>query len=336
MAVRVCGTLQAMAIDTSRRRFAASLPLALMAGPRAAFAQDDEVVKLIVPYAAGGASDVLARTVTPTMARGLGKSVVVENVSGVGGALGAQKVLDTGRGGQALLVGTLSELVLTPLASPSVKYRPQDFRLLCVLAQAPVVLFARPDFPGRSVDEVLALARAPGAKPLSYSSSGVGSLFHLIGASFAERAGVEMTHVAYRGVALAVQDLAAGVVDLAFFPMIPTFAQLLEAGRVKPIAVLARQRSASLANVPTADESVGLKNFHFDAWSGIFAPADLGLGIANRLASAANEGVATPAFQKLMASITSTAGVPMTLQEAEGYYQREVERFTGIARKTKL
>jgi tripartite-type tricarboxylate transporter receptor subunit TctC len=325
------------AIDPTRRRLSATL-LAGLAGSAftPAWAQSADTLSLVVPYPAGGGSDLVARTIQPSMAKTLGKTIVVDNVGGVAGSLGAQKMLDTGGAGQAMLIGSQNELVLAPLALKAVRYKGPDFRMVAHLSNSPLVLFARPDFPANTIDELVKLGKAPGAKPFTLANVGKGSLYHLVGEAFADRLGLQVTHIPYRGGAPAMQDLGGGVVDLVFFPLLPTYVQMIEAGRLKAIGTAAEKRSTALPKVPAFSETAALKDFYFDAWSGLFVSAKVDTETAARLGKAANEAVATPEYQKMLALAGASVGPALTLEQAAAFYKRETDRYLDIARKIKL
>ncbi len=323
----------------SRRGFSLALlaAAATVAGaPARAQTPGADVQSLVVPYPAGGAADVVARTLQPTMAKALGKTVIVDNVSGVAGSLGSQKMLNSGAGGQVMLVGSPNEVILAPLALKAVKYKPQDFKLVSHLGTAPIVLFTRADFPANNVEELVKLAKAPGAKPITYATSGKGTLYHLVAESFAGKFGLSMTHVPYRGGAPAMQDLAGSTVDIMFAPMIPQYLQLIEAGRLKAIGIAAPKRSPVLPNVQAFGEIQALKDFVFDAWIGIFVPAALNADSAARIGKAAYEAAATPEFHKVLQFSGNAAGHPFTLEQAAAFYKSETERYEQIARAIKL
>jgi tripartite-type tricarboxylate transporter receptor subunit TctC len=317
-----------LALGLIAAAFAGSAALAQTPGP--------DVLSIIAPYPAGGASDVVARTLQPAMAKVLGKTMIVDNVSGVAGALGSQKMLSSGAAGQSMLVGSPNEVILAPMALKAVKYKPQDFKLVTHLATAPVVLFTRPDFPANNVEELVKLAKAPGAKPITYATSGKGSLYHLVAESVAGRLGPNMTHVPYRGGAPAMQDVAGSAVDISFAPMIPQYLQLVEAGRLKVIGVAAASRSPALPKVQAFGEVPALKDLSFDAWVGIFVPAASSADSAARIGKAAYEAAATPEFQRVLQQSGNAAGHLFTPEQAAAFYKSETERYEQIARSIKL
>lgn len=324
-------------VQRTRLHLALTLAATAFAGT-AAMAQTPggDVMSIIVPYPAGGASDVVARTMQPTMAKVLGKTMIVDNVSGVAGSLGSQKMLGTGAAGQSMLVGSPNEVILAPLALKAVKYKPQDFKLVAHLASAPLVLIARPDLPANNIDEFLKFAKAPGAKPITYATSGKGSIYHLVAESFASKMGLTMTHVPYRGGAPAMQDVAGSAVDIMFSPLVPQYLQLIEAGRMKVIGIAAANRSPVLSKVQAFSETPALKDFYFEAWAGIFVPAALSADSAARIGKAAYEAAATPEFQKMLQQSGNAAGHLFTPEQALAFYKSETERYEQIAKAIKL
>jgi tripartite-type tricarboxylate transporter receptor subunit TctC len=321
-----------------RRRSVLALGLTGVLGAAPALAQtaDSGTLSLVVPYPAGAGGDLVARTLQPVMAKALARTVIVENVGGVAGALGVQKVLAAPPNGQTLLLGSPSELITTPLALKAAKYKPQDLRIVSVSVTAPLVIFARPDLPANNLEDLLKLAKTPGAKPLSYGSAGKGSLFHLAGADFAHRLGVEMTHVPYRGAMPALQDLGGSVIDLAFFPLVPQFVQMIETGRLKALAVLAPKRSPALPKVQATSELAALKDFHFESWAGVFVSPAVPEDAAARIAKAANDGALSDDFKKLSAQAGSTPVGTLSLAEAAAFYRREIDRYQAIAKTIQL
>ena len=167
-------------------------------------------VSLMVPYPAGGLSDVLARLVNVPLAKHLNQPVIVENLGGVSGAIAAQKVLTAPSDGYYLFQGSPNELILSPLANAAVKFKSEDFRLVQIIGAAQIAFLARKDIPANTVDELLDYARkvAKDGKPLTYASVGPGSFYHLLGEQLSKVTGIEMTHVPYKGGAPANQDLS--------------------------------------------------------------------------------------------------------------------------------
>ena len=325
-------------LQLQRRQFAfGMLSGAVLGAPAWAQTALPDVMSVVVPYPAGGASDVVARTLQPTLASSLGKTLIVENISGVNGALGAQKMLNANVPGQAMLVGSPNECILTPMSLKVVKYKAQDFKLVAHLATAAMVLFVRPDVPANNIDELIKLSKAPGAKPFTHANTGKGSVYHLMAEHFSDKLNLGLIQVPYRGGAPAIQDLAGGTVDLMFGAVIPQYLQMVETGRLKMIGIATAQRSASLPKVQAFGEIAALKeDNYFASWVGIFVPASTPNDMAARIGKAAYEGVASPSFQKVLSASGNSAGAVMTLEQAAAFYQSETNRYQQIAKKIRL
>ena len=166
-------------------------------------------VTLMVPYPAGGLSDVIARTVNTTLSKNMGQPVLVENLGGASGSIGAQKVLSAPSDGQMIFQGSPNELILAPLAISAVKYKSEDFRLVQMIATAQIGFVTRKDLPVNNVDEFLDYARkeAQAGRPITYASVGPGSFYHLLGEHLSKVTNIPMTHVPYKGIAPALQDV---------------------------------------------------------------------------------------------------------------------------------
>lgn len=325
-----------MILAASRTLLAAAFAFFVAAG---AFANTDpsSVVTLIVPYATGGGFDVGARRIQPELAKGLEKTVIVENVTGASGSIAAQRVLNADPSRLTILVGSPGEVVLPPLTLHTVRYKPQDFRLVAMLSTGTFVLLARPDLPAKNLQELIEKAKRAGDKPLTYGSAGTGSIYHMIGAEFGKRLGVPTTHVPYRGISPLLQDMMSGLIDIAFQPMTPSIVQLAQSGKIKVLAVLAHNRIPALPEAPSADEIPQLKDFHhYTIWSGLFVPSSFPKDVAAKIGKAANNVVATKAYRDWVAERGSSAGEVMTLEQAATFYERETKRFEDLARDINL
>lgn len=321
----------------TRRGFGlVTLAAALISGPALAQLPGADTMTMIVPYATGGSSDAVARALQPGMGKTLGKTMIVENIGGVGGSLGSQKLLSTPASQPAMLIGSPNELVLTPLAMKVVKYKPQDFKLAAQITGGPMLLFARPDFPADSVEELVKLAKAPGAKPFTYGSTGKGSQYHLITESFAAKFGLTMTQIPYRGLSPVMQDLAGNQLDLAFMPFVPQFLPMIESGRLKVLAVTSEKRSPVFPKAPALTEIPALKDFVFEGWVGVFVPAGMDPQLAARIGKAANNTAAQPEFQKLLTVAGASSAPALTLDQAAAFYKKEIDRYEQIAKSIKL
>jgi len=251
--------------------------------PAAARAQGDwpsRSLRIVVPFAPGGASDISARLVATHLTGRLGRPVVVENRAGAATVIGTQEVARSAPDGYTLLL-TPPPFVITQFAYPNLPYDPvRDFRAVALLVMAQNVLFVRADLPARDLAAFVMLARArPGA--LSYASPGNGSLPHVAFELLKLRTGIDVLHVPYRGGGPAVADLAAGRVDAMIASPLEAAGQV-QGGRVRPLMVVGPERIATWPDLPTADEA-GLPGFAAPGWFGLSAPAGVPDAIVARL-----------------------------------------------------
>lgn len=295
-----------------------------------------KAVTFIVPYPPGGPADATARWMEPGLRKALGQIVVVDNVGGVGGALGIQKVLGAAADGHQFLMGTPSDVILTPLAMAAVKHRPEQLRLVGLATRAPLVLVGRPQLAARSVQDLPGDARRPDTAELTYGSLGDGSLYHLVAEDFAARQKIRMTHVPYKGVAPLVQDLMGGQIDLAFLPSAGNLVDLIQQGKLRAFAVTDDHRLIRLPDVPTMNEAIGGKGFDYEIWAGIFVPRAVPADVAQRLNAAVNETVQGAEYRRLVEASGASVGATLSLAEAESYLLDQTARFRRIAQSVKL
>ena len=318
------------------RRAALFASLALAAGLAAAQAFPNKPVTLMVPYPAGGPSDAIARIMNNPLGKELGQQVLVENLGGVSGALGAQKVLSAPADGYYVFQGSPNEVILSPLANAAVKLKTEDFRLVHPVADAVMVFVTRKDLGVNSVDELIALARKSADKPLTYGSVGVGSLYHLILENVQAQTGVKLAHVPYKGNAPLLQDIGGGQVDFAVLVYSAAMGALAEQGKMKVIGQLGAQRSELLKNVPTAGEGQALKNFSYKIWTGFMVPRSTPEDVVIRLHAAIGKTLQNPEVRTQLAAQTQVASAPMTLAESAKFFEADTARYRAIAKQINL
>jgi len=224
--------------------------LPLMGGPAQAQGFPSKTITLLVTFPAGGQADAVARALAPALQKELGQPVIVDNVSGVGGSLGAQRVLNGPPDGHTLMLGTPIELVQTPMAVASARYKAEDFRMVGPVASTYMMMVVRPDFPATSVGEFVAAARNSGAKEFSFASVGRGSAYHLVAERFAQDTGIKLLHVPYKGAQQVITDLAGGQIDLAFLPLAGPVPGMLQTGKLKAIGFAAQARHRAFPQTP--------------------------------------------------------------------------------------
>lgn len=274
--------------------------LAALAMPAVARAQAPRVLTLVVPYAAGGGTDITAREFAQGFAAELGQTVVVENRGGAAGQVGSVGVARSRPDGLTLLFAVSTNIVVNP-------HLQKSERLDLATALVPVaqvssyqyVLVVHPSVPATTLPELIAYAKARPAGDLTYSSGGIGNANHLAGVLFADAAGLTMEHIPYRGTAPALLDVVAGRVTMNFSSPPPAIPQVRE-GRLRALAVTGPTRIAALPEVPTLAEA-GLPGVVITGWHGVFAPAGTPSATLDRLEQAARAAVAAPAFVERLA-----------------------------------
>ncbi|WP_203074020.1 Bug family tripartite tricarboxylate transporter substrate binding protein [Falsiroseomonas ponticola] len=258
---------------------------ALLATP--ALAQESwpsRPIRVIVPFTPGGGTDVMMRLVAQGLSNRFGQQVVVDNVAGAGGTIGAMQVVNAPPDGHTLLCGTPGSIAVNPVMQAGIRYHPlRDLAAVAQLTDSPIVLVANKDLPVNSVAELLAAARAaPG--DLNFGSAGPGSVAHLSGEMFCALAGVRITHVPYRGTAQSLLDLRAGRIQL-LFENLPPVMEAIGLGHIKALAVGTPQRSDLLPQLPTIAEA-GVPGYVSSSYMGLLAPARTPPEIVRRLAEA--------------------------------------------------
>jgi tripartite-type tricarboxylate transporter receptor subunit TctC len=252
-------------------------------------------IRLIVPFPAGGPTDIVARPFARMLGEGIKSTVVIDNRGGAGGSVGAEVVARSSPDGRTLLIGTVGTHAINPALYKTLSYDVQrDFTPIALVALAPVAIVVHPSQPVNSVAELVALAkRMPGK--LNYGSAGSGTPGHLTGEMFKSAAGIDLQHVPYRGSAPALTDLIGGQLQIMFDPLQSVLSNI-QAGRVRAIAVSSKERSSVLSNVPTIAES-GYSGFETTAWWGLFAPAKLPPAVAEELSAEVERIVRSDTFR---------------------------------------
>lgn len=296
-------------------------------------------VMLMVPYPAGGLSDAVARLVNDPLSKQLGQPVLVENLGGASGALGAKKVLGAPADGYYLFQGSPNELILAPLANAAIKFKSEEFRLVQMIGVAPMVILARKDLPANSADELVALARSTAkARPLTFGSVGFGSFYHVLGEHLAQTIGAAMTHVPYKGGAPLMQDLGGGQLDFVILPVSQQQLALAEQGRIKIIASINATRTdlAALKGIPTVNEGKLLKGFNFSIWTGYFVRKETPEDVVQRLGKALTGVLSDAQVRSQLEAQNMLVAQPLQAAEADRAYQAETARFRAIAKAINL
>ena len=257
-------------------------------------------INVVVPFPAGGPSDVVARIVTDHMGRTLGQQLVIENVGGAGGTLGSARVAAAAPDGYTLLAGSMGSHVAAPVLTPNLKYDPsKDFEPIGFTAHSPAVVTARKDFPAKDMAEFVAYVKQNGDK-VKQAHGGIGASSHMACLLFNSELGLKPTLVAYRGTGPAVNDLVGGHVDFLCEQSV-SVAEQIKGGSVKAYGISASERLAALPNVPSAKEA-GVK-YDMSIWAGIFAPKGVSKEVVDKLAAALDKALDDPSVQKRLGDL---------------------------------
>ena len=318
------------------RKLAVALMLACFAFPAGAVRADEypsHPIRLIVPFAAGGAADTVARIIGKRLGDALGQTVVVEDRGGGGGLIGTELVKNSDADGYTLLLGQSGPISINPGIYPKLPYDPEkDFVPITMTTSYPYVLVVNPSLGVKTVAELVALARSkPGQ--LNYGTTGLGSSNHLVTELFDNKAGITMTHIPYRGTSLAVADLIAGQVQVVFADPVSALAQV-RAGTLVALAVTSKERSPVAPDLPTIAES-GYPGFNAIAWHGILAPAGTPPAIVDRIYAIIGKALQDPATIKLIEQ-QAIQIVGSSPQAFAGFIKQDIVLWKDVAQQAKI
>ena len=323
-------------LKSSCRKFGASAMLAAslsgLATAPAFAAYPDKMVRIIVPFAPGGGTDAIARTLGTGMAQALGQTVIVENKPGAGTIIGSDAVAKSAPDGYTLLIATFAHAV-NPSLQPKLPYATDKaFTPIVLIGRSPNVLVVKADTPYKTVKEMVAAAKAAPGK-LTFASQGNGTSAHLAGELFRNLAKVELTHVPYRGAGPAITDLLGGQVDM-MFGTAAAVAPFVQGGKLRALGVTTAQRSPALPNVPTIAES-GVAGYAAESWYGLYAPAGTPPDVIGKLNAAAKKAVEADIFRKRAneEGLIITAGAPA---ELDTYVRAEEARWTKVVKENNI
>lgn len=321
-----------MNISTLLRTLLMGLLLSVTAQQAGAQTWPTKPVTMVVPWPAGGPSDFVARKLQPDMAKALGQPVVIDNIGGAGGAIGIQKNVSATADGYTVSLASPLELIVAPLTLASVKYKPEDLKIVAQVVKAPLVLLARKDLPANTVDELIALGTKPGAKELSVGNGGNGSLFHLVAEKFGQQTGAKLVHVPYKGATPMMTDLMGGQVDLAFTIFAGSIPAMIADGKVKVLGLTNRAALAKFPQIAALGAHPKLSGFEFDSWAGIVVPRNTPDAVANRINKAVYDAMQNPETRSAFEATGNLIVNPSSVADLDRVYRDEVARYQAIAR----
>jgi tripartite-type tricarboxylate transporter receptor subunit TctC len=321
---------------TTRRQLAAlcAAAAAFALSPAHAQAQKypSNTVRIVVPFAAGGGTDVLARTVAQGLSEKWGSSVIIDNRPGAGSSTGTDAVAKAAPDGYTLLY-TSPAYAINPALYKKLPFAQDDLVPIAIVAAAPLVLAMHPSVPANNASELIALLKANPGK-YNYATSGNGSILHMAAALFCEMAAVDVGNVPYRGAAPAMNDVLAGQVHF-IFDQVSTAAPLIDSKKLRAAAVTTLKRSALLPNVPTMDE-VGLKGYEAYTWNIVLAPRGTPKDIINKLAADLNAVVQTPEMKKRFLELGAEVPDPKSPEAIAEFVAKETRKWGGLITKANI
>jgi len=316
-----------------RRSFLAGLVASLIApGVRAQDIYPSRAVTLIVPFAPGGSTDVIARIVAEAMRAPLGQAVIVDNRAGAGGSVGTAIIARVRADGYTIGMGTASTLAINPAAYAKLPYDMDDFAPVGAIAEVPNIMSINPGLPVNDMAEFIAYAKA-GSGQVAYGSSGNGSVSHLMGEQFKLATGTNLLHVPYRGVGPALNDVIAGQIQV-MFDNLPTSLPLVQAGKLKALGVSSKQRLAVLPDVPTFAE-LKLGDLDWTAFFGLIVPAPTPQPVVAQLNAALQSALADPALAERLKAQQATV-MPGTPADFAALIAREAARMRRAAQAANI
>jgi tripartite-type tricarboxylate transporter receptor subunit TctC len=285
-------------------------------------------ITIVVAYPPGGSTDLNGRTLGAEMSRKLGVPVIIDNVGGAGGAIGAQKVANAAPDGYTLLVGASNEIAISRLVSSAVKYDVKDFTPIGLIATQPMVLVASQKSGVKTVDQFMSLVKQNPGK-YSYGSSGVGTALHLAGEMVKDQGGLFMTHIPYRGVAPLANDLLGNNIDFGVF-VLSSGLPHIRSGKVVALGTTEAKRSPMTADIPALAETPKLKGIDINIWFALMGPARMPESAVAKLKKALNESLQTAELRKKLEDSGSTVSplnvdMPKFLNQETAKYKRIVE-----------
>ncbi len=289
-------------------------------------------VRIVVPFPAGGTTDVLARDLGHHLSGKLGTTVIVENRPGASGTIGSDHVVKSAPDGSTLLL-TATHHVINPSLYKKLPYDTrQDFTSVALVASVPNALLVHPSVPAKTARELIDLAKSQPGK-LSFGSAGIGGANHLSGELFKYMTGIDMVHVPYKGAAPAMTDLLGGHIPI-MFDSLPTVLSHVREGRLRALAVTSSERAPSLPDVPTLDEA-GVKGFEATAWFGLYAPANLKAEARVPLLKAVREILASAEIRESFGKLGADPG-KLTGEAFERYVHAEMRKWGEVVERAQI
>lgn len=317
----------------TRRQLTAILILAGATSAASAQTYPDKPITIVVPYPAGAAVDRVGRSLAVELGKRLGRSVVIDNVGGASGTIGAKKVQRAPADGYTLLLGTVNDMIVAPVALKA-GYSSRDFTPIAKLSINTTALVAHPDLAANSVDELAVLAKQ-GKAPLLSGAAGAAMMQTIGGTLLANAAGFKIDHVVYKGGAPLLNDLVSGQVQVGTIALTSAL-PMIRAGKLKALGVISAQRDPTAPQIPTVNEGKTVKGVEADLWTGLMGPANLPAPVVERLASALREVMLDQAYKSGEFKAGSIVAEPNDQKAFAQYLQKEEARLQPVLATIKV
>lgn len=304
----------------------------VIAGVAQAQTYPSKTISMIVPWPAGGATDAAGRLIANELKTSLGQNVIVENPAGAGGSLGTVKALNAPTDGHTLLMSSQQDVVLASLYYKSATYKPDDARTVAMVGHTSTMIVVRNDLQANTMAELVALMKSQSAKPLTYCTPGLGTIYPLIVERMNALVQTKNLQVPYPGFGQCLNDIAGNVVDFAIVPIAGPFPGYVDKGLVRALAVLSDKPNPRLAKVPLAGATKGLESLNFSLWSAIHVSAKVPDAIVDQLNKAVVAVLANPEVRKTLEATGATVFDAMTPQQAHAYYLKDVQLLESLAK----
>jgi tripartite-type tricarboxylate transporter receptor subunit TctC len=285
-------------------------------------------VTFIVPFVAGGTSDMFARLLAPELSAVIGQPVIIDNVAGAGGAIGARKLSTAVPDGHVLMYGGISETVLIPQSNTMIGYQPQNLHALSILASTPLVLAVRKNFPARDLDTLWEMARSSPMK-YTYGSAGISSYGHLVFEALARKQGIQLLHVPYKGSSQMLTEMASGQIDLALTSL-PSVVPYVKANVIDLLAISTPQRSTEWPKLPIFSESVAWAQVPMSTWLGVFSPPGLPPEVSLNINATFSKVLKNEALRAKLTQLGIQLEKSRSPVESQIFYEHQVRQYRAL------
>jgi tripartite-type tricarboxylate transporter receptor subunit TctC len=316
-----------------RKRISPIVMLSLIACAGVAQAQSfaNKKISFIVPWPAGGATDVVARQLSTELQTSLGQPVVVENTAGAGGSIGTTKALKAPADGHTLLMSSQQDLVLSPFSYKSANFKHEEAQTVALVGYSSVMVVVRNSLPVQNLSELVSMMLANSDKPLTYCTPGTGTIYPLIVDRINKQLQTKNLQVPYQGFGQCLTDLVGGRIDFALLPIAGPFPDFVESGKIRGLAVLSEKPNARFPKMPLGSATKGFENMNIALWSAVHVSSTVPVPIVEQLSKAVLAALAKPEIRKAIEATGASVFDPISIQQAHSFYLADVKTLGALA-----